>query len=153
MSKRTIVVAFATALLALALAGSALAFDCIRVSSSPQGLTNSTKSGNWLLFNFSTGPATQQSLANFEVSVTSAQAACISTEYAKSGQPLYFALGTGVAGGNNPDAAAGGVLAHNNPNDRVLGNGTGIDHLDDSPILGALIGAAVTCGVPVEAEG
>jgi hypothetical protein len=36
----------------LAAAGTAYAFDCIRVSSSLRGLQQSTKSGNWLLFNF-----------------------------------------------------------------------------------------------------
>jgi hypothetical protein len=53
----------------------------------------------------------------------------------------YFALGFGVAGPN-------GVLAHNNPNARVLGNLKGIDHLEDSPIGAALFGAA-TCGLEV----
>jgi hypothetical protein len=45
------------AVLALALVGtgSALAFDCIRVSSSAMGLKSSTKSGNWALFDLSTG--------------------------------------------------------------------------------------------------
>jgi hypothetical protein len=53
---------------------------------------------------------------------------------------VYFALGFGVAGPN-------GVLAHNNPNDNVLGNLKGIDHLEDSPIGAALFGAAAACGL------
>jgi hypothetical protein len=41
----------AVGIAALAVAGSAFAFDCIRVSSSYQGLVQSTsKSGHWLLF-------------------------------------------------------------------------------------------------------
>ena len=142
----------ALVVLALTLAGSAFAFDCIRVSSSRQGLVNSTRSGNWLLFDLSSGPAVEQTLTNIGVPITSEQADCVATAYASSGQPLYFALGIGVAGGENPNAAAGGVLAHNNPNDAVLGNGKGIDHLDDSPILGALFGAAAGCGVAIPEE-
>jgi hypothetical protein len=137
----------ALVVLALTLAGSAFAFDCIRVSSSRQGLVNSTTSGSWLLFDLSSGSAVEQTLTNIEVPITTEQAECVADAYAATGQPLYFALGIGVAGGENPNAAAGGVIAHNNPNDRVLGNGKGIDHLDDSPILGALFGAAAGCGV------
>ena len=43
----------AAAAAALVVAGSALGFDCIRVSSSLQGLEQSTRSGNWLLFDVS----------------------------------------------------------------------------------------------------
>ena len=102
----------------------------------------------------SSGPALQQTLGGAAgVPLTTEQAACMADAYAATGQPLFFALGTGVAGGNNPNAAAGGVLAHNNPNDRVLGNGKGIDHLDDSPILPALFAAAAGCGVEFPMEG
>jgi hypothetical protein len=142
----------AVLVVALVATSSALAFDCIRVSSSLQGLQQSTKSGKWLLFDFSSGEALQQTLAGIGVEITSEQAACASAAYAESGQPLYFALGIGVAGGENEHAAAGGVLAHNNPNDSVLSNGTGIDHLEDSGIFAALEDAAVTCGIPVEEE-
>ena len=62
--------------------------------------------------------------------------------YAQTGQPQFFALGIGVAGPN-------GVLAHNNPNDRVLGDGHGIDHFDDSPILPAIFASASGCGIDV----
>jgi hypothetical protein len=146
--------AIVVAVLALALlgAGSALAFDCIRVSSSLQGLKQSTMSGKWLLFDFSSGPALQQTLVQIGIEVTSEDAQCASDAYSESGQPLYFALGIGVAGGENEHAAAGGVLAHNNPNESVLGNGKGIDHLEDSEIFSALEEAAVSCGIPVEEE-
>ena len=80
--------------------------------------------------------------------LTDEQAACGSEAYAASGQPLFFALGIGVAGGENENASAGGVLAHNNPNTSVLSNGKGIDHFEDS-IVPALEAAAATCGIPV----
>ena len=125
---------------ALAFAGSAFAFDCIRVSSSLQGLQQSTKSGNWVLFNLSSAAAVQQTLANLGEDISTSQSECLASQYAARNQPVYFALGFGVAGPN-------GVLAHNNPNDNVLGNLKGIDHLEDSPIGAALFGAAAACGL------
>ena len=151
--KHRLAAVLAVFVLALTVTTSAFAFDCIRVSSSLQGLVNSTRSGNWLLFDLSSGPAVERTLTNIEVPVTSEQAECLAEAYAATGQPLYFALGIGVAGGENPNAAAGGVLAHNNPNDAVLGDGKGIDHLDDSPILPALFAAAAGCGVSIPTEG
>jgi hypothetical protein len=145
--KQRLTVLFAVLALALVGTGSALAFDCIRVSSSLQGLQQSTKSGNWVLFNLSSGPALQQSLAALGEEVTIEQANCTSAAYKASGNdlPLYFALGIGVAGRN-------GVLAHRNPNESVLGNLNGIDHLEASPIGAALFGAAAQCGIPVDEE-
>jgi hypothetical protein len=141
------------AVLALGLvgAGSALAFDCIRVSSSLQGLQQSTKSGNWLLFNFGTAQGFQETLANISngtIVLTTAQANCLVNAYAQSGQPQYFALGVGVAGGKTGNGGPG-VLAHNNPNEIVLSNGTGIDHMEDSGIVPALFAAAGACNVDV----
>lgn len=147
--KKRLSVGFAVLVLALVGAGSAFAFDCIRVSSSLQGLQQSTKSGNWIVFDFSTPAAFQASLVEFGVDLTDEQASCGAAAYAESGQPLYFALGIGVAGGENENASAGGVLAHNNPNTSVLSNGTGIDHFEDSGIIPALEAAAMTCGIPV----
>jgi hypothetical protein len=132
-------------ILALAVTGSAFAFDCIRVSSSLQGLKSSTKSGNWALFDLSSGANAQESLGQVDVELTDEQADCLSANYLASGLRPYFALGFGVAGIN-------GVLAHNNPNDSVLGNLKGIDHLDESPIGAALFGAAASCGIPVDDE-
>jgi hypothetical protein len=147
--RQRVLVGLAVVVLALVGASSALAFDCIRVSSSLKGLQQSTKSGNWLLFDLSTPEAFQASLTEFGVDLSIEQAECGSAAYAESGQPLYFALGIGVAGGENENASAGGVLAHNNPNTSVLSNGTGIDHFEDSGIIPALEAAAVTCGIPV----
>ena len=147
--KKRLSVGLAVLVLALVGAGSAFGFDCIRVSSSLQGLQQSTKSGNWIVFDFSTPEAFQTSLTEFGVVLTDEQAECGAAAYAESGQPLYFALGIGVAAGENGNASAGGVLAHNNPNTSVLSDGTGIDHFEDSGIIAALEAAAVTCGIPV----
>ena len=121
----------------LALASSAVAFDCVRVSSSLQGLKQSTKSGNWLLFDFSSADAVQETLANIGEEVTEDEAACFAEVYGASGQPLFFALGIGVAGPN-------GVLAFHNDNP-VMGDGKGIDQLEQSGILGAFEAAAGAC--------
>jgi hypothetical protein len=125
---------------ALALAGSAFAFDCIRVSSSLQGLQESTRSGNWLLFNLSSAAAVQETAASLGETVTIEDAACVAGAYAESGLSPYFALGVGVAGPN-------GVLAGQNKNESVLANLKGIDHLEDSPLGAALFGALAQCGL------
>jgi hypothetical protein len=132
----------AASLVALCVAGSALAFDCIRVSSSLQGLQHSTTSGKWLMFDLSSASGTAATLANAGLPADPTTAQCVYTAYSASGQPAYFALGTGVAGG---DTNGPGVLAHNNPNTQVLANGKGIDHLDDSPIFPVLAGAVSSC--------
>jgi hypothetical protein len=135
---------------ALAITGSAVAFDCIRVSSSLQGLAQSTKSGNWLLFDLSSAAGVQGTFANvFGAELTPAQAACFAGAYATSGQPQYFALGIGVAGGKKDNPGGFGVLAWNNPNDSVLGNGKGIDHIEDGGIVPAVFAAAGACGIEV----
>jgi hypothetical protein len=147
--RQRLCVVLAVVAVALVAAGSAFAFDCIRVSSSLQGLQQSTRSGNWLLFDLSSAEALQATLSEIGVDLTDAEALCVSDAYADSGQPLYFALGIGVAAGENENASAGGVLAHNNPIAAVLGDGNGIDHLEESGIFSALEAAAVTCGIPV----
>lgn len=141
--KHRFVALLALFVVALALAGSAFAFDCIRVSSSLQGLKNSTKSGNWILFDLSSGASAKQTLGELGVELSDAEAQCVSAHYLASRLRPYFALGVGVAGIN-------GVLAHNNPNDSVLGNLKGIDHLEDSSIGAALFGAAAACGIPID---
>jgi hypothetical protein len=124
---------------ALALAGSAVAFDCIRVSSSLQGLERSTRSGNWLLFDLSTAAGVQRTFATVGEAVpTTAQAQCFVGAYGASGQPVFFALGIGVAGPN-------GVLAHRNTN--TMDDGKGIDQLEQSGILPAIFAAAGACGI------
>jgi hypothetical protein len=128
----------------LAVVASAGAFDCIRVSSSLQGLEQSTRSGNWLLLDLSSAESVQQTLARVGEEIpTTAQAQCFASAYATSGQPLYFALGIGVAGPN-------GVLAFNNTN--TTGDGKGIDHLESSGILPAIAAAATSCGIELSEE-
>ncbi|MEA2198467.1 MAG: hypothetical protein QOJ25_2518 [Solirubrobacteraceae bacterium] len=139
--KRRFIAGFAAFALTFAAAGPALAFDCMRVSSSLQGLQQSTNGGNWTAFDMTaSGGGVAAVLSFFGVPVSDAQLACFQTAYDNSGAPTYFALGTGVAGGktNGP-----GVLAHNAP-EKVLTNGTGIDHFD-STVQPVFENAASTC--------
>ena len=141
--------AIGVAVLAFGLVGvsSAAAFDCIRVSSSLQGLKQSTKSGHWLLFDLSTPQAAKDTFAGISegaIQLTDQQASCFVTAYAASGHPRFWALGLGVAGGFN---GGPGVLAGHNKNTRVLSNNKGIDHFEDSPIIPAVFGAADSCGI------
>jgi hypothetical protein len=127
--------------------GSAAAFDCIRVSSSLQGLKQSTRSGHWLLFDLSTPEAAKDTFAGISegaIQLTNQQASCFVTAYAASGQPRFWALGLGVAGGFN---GGPGVLAGHNKNTRVLSNNKGIDHFEDSGIIPAIFAAADGCGI------
>jgi hypothetical protein len=147
--KHRAVVLLVAVVAALAVAGSALAFDCLRVSSSLQGLQQSAANGgNWLLFDMTNPVVVQADLSNFATTpLTLAQATCVSTAYQSSGLSPYFALGFGVAGAFAP-VGGPGVLAHNNPNTQgQLGNLRGIDHLDASPIGAELFAAAAGCGV------
>jgi hypothetical protein len=137
------------AVVALTVTSSALAFDCMRVSASAQGLQQSAgNSGMWLYFDMSDqGNGMTQILDFFGVDSSfdpCLQAAYDSARVANPSLPLYFALGTGVAGGKNNGP---GVIAHNNPNGRVLANGVGIDHFDDT-VLPVILAAAPGCGVP-----
>lgn len=135
------------AVLALALTSSAFAFDCMRVSSSPQGLQHSTTSGKWLYFNMTDGGnGITQILAFFGAPTDPATVACFQSAYdhavaTNPSLPWYFALGTGVAGG---DTNGPGVIAWHNPNGRVLANGTGIEHFDDT-VLPVILAAAPGC--------
>jgi hypothetical protein len=127
---------------ALALVGSAAAFDCIRVSSSLKGLEASTRSGNWLLLDLSSAESIQRTFANIGEELGDDEAGCLAVEYAASGQPLYFAIGIRVAGPN-------GILAHRNET-AAMADGKGIDQLEQSGIFPALLAAAISCGIPVD---
>jgi hypothetical protein len=127
--------------------GSAAAFDCIRVSSSLQGLKQSTKSGHWVLFDLSSPQAAKDTFAGISegaIQLSDQQASCFVGAYDVSGQPRFWALGLGVAGGFN---GGPGVLAGHNKNTRVLSNNKGIDHFEDSPIIPAVFAAADSCGI------
>jgi hypothetical protein len=141
--------AIGVAVLALGLVGvgSAAAFDCIRVSSSLQGLKQSTKSGNWLLFDLSSAQAAKDTFAGISegtIVLTNQQAACFVNAYATTGQPRFWALGIGVAGGEH---GGPGVLAGHNKNTRVLSNNKGIDHFEESGVIPAVFAAADGCGI------
>jgi hypothetical protein len=144
--KYRLVLIVGVAVVALTVASSAFAFDCMRVSSSPQGLQQAAShSGNWLYFDMTDGGNGVAQIVDF-FGLPSATVSCFQAAYdaaarANSALPLYFALGIGVAGGN---ASGPGVLAHNNPNSNVLSNGTGIDHFDDT-VLPVFLAALPTC--------
>ncbi len=138
--KHRFVLVLGVVAVALAITGSALAFDCMRVSSSLQGLQESTKSGNWLPFDMTpSGSGVAEVLDFFGVPVNSSQLACFQAAYTASTAPKYFALGIGVAGGRTGHGP--GVIAHQAP-DKVLMNGTGIEHFDDTvvPVFLAALG-------------
>lgn len=138
MIRYRLVAVAAVVVASLALVGSALAFDCIRVSSSLEGLEQSTRSGNWLLFDFSSVEGLKGTLARVgEPAPSDQEAACFVSAYATSGQPQFFALGIGVAGPN-------GVLASRN--DNTVGDGNGIDHFEVS-VLPAIDAALAACGI------
>jgi hypothetical protein len=142
--KHRLLAAAALAVVSLTVVASASAFDCIRVSSSLQGLQASTKSGNWLLFDLSSPAAVQATAERVGEPMPLDVATCVADEYASYGVSPYFALGVGVAGGRTGHGT--GVLAWNNPNDWVLGNGKGVDHLEDSVVGAALFGSLGACG-------
>ena len=137
--------------LVVATGGTAYAFDCIRVSKTFKGLQQSTKSGNWLLFNFGSASGAQNTFEDvFEAPITNQQAACFAAEYAESGQPKYFALGIGVAGAQVQNETGNfGVLAWNNKNEDVLGDGRGVDSLEHGGIVPAAEAAATACGFSI----
>jgi hypothetical protein len=134
------------AVIALTVTSSALAFDCMRVSSSAQGLQQSANnSGRWLYFDMTDSGNGVAELITHD-GLPSSTVPCFQAAYdaavaANPKLPVYFALGIGVAGGNS---SGPGVLAHNNPNDNVLSNGTGIEHLDDT-VIPVLEAAAPGC--------
>jgi hypothetical protein len=136
------------AVLALTLTGAAFAHDCMRVSSSPQGLQQSASNGgNWIYFDMTDGGnGIPQILSFFGLPSDPLTVACFQTAYDQAVAqtptlPLYFDLGNGVAGGNTNGP---GTLAWHNKNAKVLSNGTGIDHFDNT-VLPVLQAAAPGC--------
>ena len=146
--KHRLAVLIGVAVVALTVTSSALAFDCMRVSSSPRGLQQSASSGGmWIYFDMTDGGnGIPQILGFFQLPTDPGTVACFQSGYDQAvasnpNLPLYFDLGNGVAGGNTNGP---GVLAHNNKNSRVLSNGTGIEHFDDT-VLPVLLAAAPGC--------
>lgn len=148
------------AVLVLAASGTAYAYDCIRVSSSPQGLAQSTKSGNWLAFDLGSTAGIEQTFSDvFGVELTDEQVTCFDDRYTLAEAPKYFALGIGVAGGKKETTKSNGargdrfgVLAWNNKNYRVLSDGKGIDLAEESPVFDALFGSIGACGIHLPEE-
>ena len=126
------------AAVALTLAGAAFAHDCMRVSSSVQGLKQSTQSGNWLYFDMTDGGAGVAQVVDF-FGLPAASVPCFQAAYDGSAGPRYFAIGIDVAGGDTGP----GTLAWKAP-DKVLTNGTGIDHFDDT-VLPTFLAALPGC--------
>lgn len=118
----------ATFVLALAVVAGASANDCMRVSSSPQGLQQSAASGNWLAFDMTAAGGGVAAFVSF-AGLPPSTVPCFQKAYDASSAPRYFALGIGVAGMHGSQSGPG-VLAAGAP-DKVLTNGTGIDHFDD----------------------
>jgi hypothetical protein len=136
--KRKYLVASAVAAAIVLAAGPAFAFDCVRVSSSTNGLVNSQKSGHWEYI--SVEGFTAETVASGLW--TAEQGECVLEGYLATGQPTEFAVGLFVANGQ------GGVIAGNNPDKKgVLSDGKGIDHLE-AGILPALFGVLEECGAP-----
>jgi hypothetical protein len=133
--KRALIAAAGLTVAGLVVSASpAFAYDCIRVSSSQQGLMQSTaKSGNWLYFTIH--DLVQGAVDSGEA--TPEQAACVEQKWVQMGEPSYFALGVGVAGARGA-TESGRItdqdfyeLAKNAPA-KVMVNGKGVDHLDDA---------------------
>ena len=138
---KTVCVIAAALVAALAVVAGASANDCMRVSSSLQGLQQSTKSGNWLAFDMTDGGTGVAQIVEFG-GLPSSTVPCFQAAYDASAAPRYFALGIGVAGMNGSQTGPG-VLAGKAP-DQVLENGTGIDHFDDV-VLPVFLAALPTC--------
>jgi hypothetical protein len=137
--KYRIAAVLASLVAACAFTGAALANDCMRVSSSLQGLPQSTRSGNWLLFDMTDGGSGVAQIVGF-FGLPESSIGCFQAAYDASGGPRYFALGIDVAGGSS---GGPGTIAWKAP-DKVLQNGTGIDHFDDT-VLPIFLAALPTC--------
>ena len=133
---------------ALALAGAAFGHDCIRVSASLNGLQQSAGSGNWLLFDLSSGGAVKNKCSLMCSGRSSRTLRRIAWRRSMARRSCRSRSLSGSA-----LLDLNGVLAGNNKNTNVLGNNKGIDHLDDSPILPAVFAAGATCGVDIPEEG
>ena len=156
--KHRLVLFIAVAVAALTATSSALAFDCMRVSSSAQGLQQSaSNSGMWLYFdmtdggNGAAGAQLPERLQHLQPWSNKAHRPSASESPQMSffmvDHPSVHRLPTYSFNRSRPDRGnhnGPGVIAHNNPNDNVLSNGTGIEHFDDT-VLPVLLAAAPGC--------
>lgn len=125
----------------------AYAWDCIRVSSSPQGLQSSAKSGQWEYLTFA--DLVQGGLQSGDIDAT--QVDCVTKAWTDLGEPTSFAIGGGVAGAKGA-MTSGHItdtdffeLAKNAPV-KIMVNGKGVDHLDDALMM-------IVAGCPSTATG
>lgn len=135
-ARRSLTVIGAIGAFAFAAASPAYAYDCIRVSSSPQGLQHSSANGQWIYL-------TIDNLLQGGVDegfITAAQVPCLKAEWTRLGEPTAFDIGGGVAGAKGAQQS-GHIsdadffeLAKNAPL-KVVVNGKGVDHLDDALAL------------------
>ena len=125
-----------TALALSALAAPAYAWDCIRVSASPQGLQSSSQHGQWMYMTFDDLVAGGVA----EGAIDASQVDCVTAAWTKLGEPTSFAIGGGVAGAKGAETSGRVTdsdffeLAKNAPL-KVMVNGKGVDHLDDALML------------------
>lgn len=129
----------ATGLAAAVVLGSgvtAYAHECINSSRSDMGNTQAgANSQAWFTLNV------EDALAGDVESgaITEEQAACIYDAYAATGSPLSFTIHVkGVVG-------QGGVIGANNPNEGLMSDGRGIDHVFDT-YGEAIVGSYLGCG-------
>jgi hypothetical protein len=136
MAIRKVLTVAGVAVTLCAVASPAYAWDCIRVSSSPQGLQSSSQHGQWEYLTFSDLVA--GGVQNGDIDAT--QVACVTAQWTSLGEPTSFAIGGGVAGAKGA-TTSGHItdsdffeLAKNAPL-KVMVNGKGVDHLDDALML------------------
>ncbi|HEY2950773.1 MAG TPA: hypothetical protein VGJ53_20650 [Micromonosporaceae bacterium] len=135
-TRAAILVAGAAAFTVLG-AGSAWAHECYNASRSDQGDTAAgTHSQAW--FQLVISDAIAEDVANGLY--TAEQGECIYAAWTAGGGPASFTIH--VKGVNGQD----GVLAEHNPNDGLVANGRGIDHLFDA-YGELLVSSFLGCGV------
>lgn len=134
--RRAMTVVAAMGAFGVAAASPAYAYDCIRVSSSPQGLQHSSANGQWIYL------AIDDLLQGGvdEGFISAGQVPCLKAAWTQLGEPTAFDIGGGVAGAKGAQQS-GHIsdadffeLAKNAPL-KVVVNGKGVDHLDDALML------------------
>lgn len=138
--RRSLLATLPAAGLAVVLAaGAASAHECFIASRSLQGnVMAGTNSQAWFYVDLAVEFA-------HDPSIDPAAVPCLLQELTAHGVPLTFTIH--VKGVNGQ----GGVLADHNPNEWLVANGTGVDHLFD--VYGAGIAASFeACGVPFSVD-
>jgi len=116
----------------------AYAHECYNPSRSEQGNAGASNSQAW--FTLIVADAIQGD-ADAGL-ITQQQADCLKAYWSSHGGPASFTIMAKGAVGQD------GVIAEHNPNEEIVTDGHGIDHLFDA--YGDLIGAAyASCGVPL----